>query len=83
MTLFPLDQACPHIATPQEQQRDRDYQACNAQPGQPCTWARRYDGLLNPRFHAERLEAASLASPFSPAQSPERLREEALETGLV
>ena len=82
-TPTPLDQPCPHLATPQEQERDPAYQACNAPAGQPCRWARRHDGITNPTFHTERLEGAL---PITPQLAPEQaaaFRECVLETGLV
>ncbi len=81
MTLSPEDFACAHLATPQEQHRDPDYQACNAAPGEPCRWARRHDGELNPTFHSERLEQLldERKTPFDPPLLAAPL----LETGLV
>lgn len=81
MNPSPLTFACPHFATSQEQQRDPTYWACNALPGQPCTWARRYDSEADPAFHSERLEQL-LDTPGTPGDavlSPEAI----LETGLV
>lgn len=83
MTPGPLQQPCTHIATPQERDRDPRYLACNADPGQPCTWATRYDGLANPPFHSERLEAAALETTEDHPLDPESFREAVLETGLV
>lgn len=82
----PLTQACLHLATPEEQQRDPGYLACNAQPGQPCTWARRYDGLPNPAFHSQRIEAAvspDATAPATDTQAATAFRDAVLATGLV
>lgn len=83
MTQSPLLFACAHLATPQEQQRDPRYVACNAQPGQPCTWARRYDGLVDPPFHADRLEFSSMEPAGADRLGADALREAVLESGLV
>lgn len=84
MTFNPLSQACLHVATAAEQQRDPAFLACNAQPGRPCTWARRYDGQPNPPFHSERLEAALTPSAIQPsAADSEAFRNAVLQTGLV
>ena len=84
MSLDPLTIACTHLPTPAEQQRDPRYLACNAAPGKPCLWARRFDGLANPPFHAERLEACAArtldnATPLT----PEAFDAAVLATGLV
>ena len=83
MTTDPLQLACPHIATPQEQDRDPNYLSCNADPGQPCVWSARYDGLSDPPFHAERLEAAAAGTDLRDILNPEAFREAVLNTGLV
>ena len=79
----PLDQPCTHVATPEELQRDPTYLLCNATPGAPCAWARRFDGCLNPHFHSERLEAAPPLSQFETATQKQAFREAVLETGLI
>lgn len=78
----PLLFACPHLATGAEADRDPSYRACDAAPGQPCTWARRHDGEVPPAFHAERLECAL---PFGrvPDAEVDTLREAILRSGLV
>ena len=82
MPVDPLTQPCAHTATPEEQHRDPGYICCNAGPGQPCLWATRHDGVNNPVFHSERLEATC-----NPGGAPGTLSEEAfnnlLGTGLV
>ena len=78
----PLHHTCPHTATPEEQTRDPEYLACNATPGLPCIWARRYDGVFDPPFHSERLESATPPAAMTP-ESRERFNEEVLATGLV
>ncbi len=92
MPIDPLQIPCFHIATPQEQDRDPDFLACKAGPGQPCTWAGRYDGVTDPLFHAERLEAAAAAqatlatanqAELHFALATETFREAILDTGLV
>lgn len=59
----PIDEPCFHVATLAEQQRDPNYLFCEALPGERCRWARRYDGVVDPDFHGERLEAAFAPSP--------------------
>lgn len=91
MPIDPLTTPCLHVATPQELERDPDYRTCNAATGEPCRWARRYDGAANPPFHAERMESAaadqaSLAAEQGEMQSAleiETFREAVLDTGLV
>ena len=83
MSQNPLDGPCPHIATPQEQTRDPDYLACNAVPGEPCRWGRRYDGLTNPSFHCERLEAALRAAAPGTPPNPDLVKAAILESGLI
>ncbi len=83
MTLLPLDFPCPHLATPQERERDPEYGACQAQAGAPCTWARRHDGLPNPAFHSERLESAGARCLPEQDLDSARFREVVLESGLV
>ncbi len=78
----PLDHPCPHLATPQEQERDPEYRACGAPAGQTCTWARRHDGFGDPPFHSERLESACNPGPVQNL-APALLREAILESGLV
>ena len=82
----PLQHPCLHTATPAERKRDPDYQACTAQPGQPCRWARRYDGMVDPPFHSERLECAA-AAQTSPDRATvldaQAFRDAVLGTGLV
>ena len=79
----PLHLPCLHLATSQELERDPGYQACAAQPGQPCTWAQRFDGFTNPTFHTERLEsAANNLTPGSPLDI-NAIREAVLASGLV
>lgn len=79
----PLQFSCAHLASAEERHRDPHYSTCNAQPGQPCRWALRYDGGLNPPFHSERLEASLAAAAPDPACSPSHLRDLLLNTGLV
>lgn len=81
MPSSPLAFPCLHLATAQELARDPHYTACNAEPGQPCHWANRYDGQLNPPFHSERLE--QLLSGSDTPLDPTLLRETILDTGLV
>lgn len=91
MAIDPLQTACLHVATPQEQQRDPDYRTCNAQPGEPCTWAKRHDGITNPPFHAERFEGAAEAQARTAAEQgdlqtaleAETFHEALLDTGMV
>ena len=87
MTLDALQQPCPHFATPAERSRDPRYFACNAAAGEPCRWARRYDGVPDPAFHSERLEL-TVRPPEDPGGTraqpdPEQLRRMILQTGLV
>ena len=79
----PLQQPCSHIATPGEHDRDPNYLSCNAQPGQPCVWAARYDGVVDPLFHSERIEAAANAGTPPSALDSEHFRQDVLESGLV
>lgn len=91
MTTDPLPFACTHMPTAAEHTRDPGYRGCGAQAGEPCHWARRTDGLSDPAFHAERLEAA--AEPQTLHQNllhdqrhdleTETFREAVLDTGLV
>ena len=83
MSQNPLDQPCSHIATAGEQLRDRDYLACGAAPGAPCCWAQRFDGLTDPDFHSERLEAAVRSAPAAPPLDPATLEAAVLNSGLV
>lgn len=83
MNTNPLQQPCTHVATPQEADRDPMYQACSAAPGQPCVWAARYDGVTDPPFHSERLEAAANAATLQSTLDTETFREAVLDTGLV
>ncbi len=83
MTSSPLQQPCTHIATPQEHSRDPHYPGCNAVSGQPCLWAARYDGIPDPPFHSERLEAAANQPTLHPTIDPEAFRDAILKTGLV
>ena len=57
--LDPLQQPCGHAPTPEEQNRDRDYLGCMVAIGQPCLWAKRFDGVPDPAFHSERWELAA------------------------
>ncbi|HLI76282.1 MAG TPA: hypothetical protein VKV02_04995 [Acidobacteriaceae bacterium] len=79
----PLELACSHIATPQERERDPGYLACAAAPGQPCVWALRFDGVTDPPFHSERLEAGLADTKLAEALDTQTFREAVLETGLV
>jgi hypothetical protein len=93
MTAAAIQNACTHVATPQEQERDPNYRTCNAQPGEPCTWAKRHDGLPDPVFHAERLEQAAGTAfqgqnmtdtaALQSSLDTETFREAILDTGLV
>ena len=83
MTPTPLQQPCTHIATPQERNRDQHYLGCNAAPGQACLWAIRYDGLTDPPFHSERIEAGANQPSLNPTLDPEAFRAAVLETGLI
>ena len=83
MNTDPLQQPCTHTATPQEQDRDPNYGACSAKPGQPCVWAARYDGHPDPQFHSERLEAAVAETTLQSTLDTETFREAVLDTGLV
>ncbi len=83
MTASPLSFPCPHLATPQEMDRDPQYEACNAAAGQPCVWARRYDGQPDPPFHSERLEQLLNASDHSDTPVDPNLQQAILDTGLV
>lgn len=56
----PIELPCTHGATEAEQERDPEYMGCLAHAHQPCIWARRRDGGVNPPFHSERIEAAVL-----------------------
>ncbi len=79
----PLAHPCPHPATVEERLRDRFYILCNAESGQPCHWAKRFDGLPDPPFHSERLEAAlPLTGPLDTAAS-EAFTRAVLATGLI
>lgn len=83
MTPDPLQQPCLHAATPQEADRDPLYQGCAATPGQPCLWAARFDGVADPTFHTERLEAAAREADLASTLDTETFREAILSTGLV
>ncbi len=83
MSPHPFDYPCPHIATPEERQRDPEYLFCNASAGHPCHWAARFDGLPDPAHHTERLEAALRAAPADSTQSRATLEADISETGLV
>lgn len=63
MMTDPLSIPCPHIATEWEQRRDPAYKFCGALEGEPCVWAKRWDGIVVPRFHAERLTAMMPSAP--------------------
>lgn len=79
----PVDVDCPHVATPEEQQRDSSYMACGAAIGQPCVWARRYDGLEPPAYHSERIEAAMTLYGMQQSISKEEFDQEVMNTELV
>lgn len=83
MTPDPQQQPCLHAPTPQEHDRDPGYQGCTAQPGEPCTWAIRFDQAVNPSFHTERLEAAAREADLASTLDTETFREAILDTGLV
>ncbi len=83
MNAGPLQYPCTHIATPQEHDRDPGFLCCNAQPGQPCIWAARYDGLTDPPFHSDRIEAAANGWTSQGTLDPESFREAVLDSGLV
>jgi hypothetical protein len=83
MPTDPLQQPCAHLATPQERERDPDYQSCGAAQGQPCRWAARYDDVVDPPFHSERLEAAASQAELQSTLDTETFREAVLDTGLV
>ena len=90
MRLDPLTFSCPHVASAAEQGRDPEYLSCGAAAGEPCRWARRYDGEVDPGFHAERIEV-SVPAEAQPegglhrAEAGDRAGFEAavLRTGLV
>jgi hypothetical protein len=82
MSSSPLHTACLHLPTPAERDRDPAYRGCTAAAGQPCVWARRYDGEHNPLFHSERIEAALPLHPQGDTP-PADLRAYVLESGLV
>lgn len=67
--IAPLLQACSHFASLAEKQRDPDYRLCGARSGQPCVWARRADGVVDPPFHSERWEAALTVANNDPAHT--------------
>ena len=77
-----LAHACPHTATTEERTRDTRYLACNAAPGAPCVWARRFDGIVNPAFHSERLETSPAPVVLDP-EARKSFDEAVLATGLV
>ena len=95
MPIDPLTTACLHVATPQEFERDPGYRTCNAAVGEPCNWAKRYDGVVDPPFHAERIESAAADQAnliaeqaaeqrdMQSALETETFREAVLDTGLV
>ena len=69
--MTPLEVACCHSPTDAELERDPAYIGCMAAPGQLCKWADRADGVVNPPFHSERIEAACTGDG-SPAQISEQ-----------
>lgn len=75
--------SCPHNATAEERERDPLYLFCNAAPGEPCRWSRRFDGLADPAFHSERLEAAIPQSASASTPSHATFDRAVLETGMV
>ena len=91
MPIEPLQVACLHMATAEEKDRDPIYVLCGAGASQPCTWAKRYDGVEDPPFHSERLEAAMADEATKAAEEGrlrdtldrETFREIVLDTGLV
>ena len=82
MSSSPLAHPCVHLATFQEQTRDPEYLACNAGSGEPCRWASHHDGLPQPLFHAERLEAAAFSGQQA-VPDPVAFQDLVLGTGLV
>lgn len=83
MSTDPLLFACLHLPTTAEQERDPGYRGCGAQAGQACQWSRRNDGVTDPAFHAERLEAAAQGASLQETLDTETFREAVLDTGLV
>ena len=83
MAIDPLTQPCAHVATLEEQRRDPTYLWCNAQPAEPCTWANRHDGLVDPPFHSERLEYAANSEGSPATLSRQAFDDLVLGTGLV
>lgn len=81
--MTPLDVACLHFATDQELARDSGYLHCTAKAGEPCTWARRSDGVTDPPFHSERLEALALPTSDGPAPTEAQFDAAVLALGEV
>ncbi len=79
----PIDQPCMHAPTAAEQQRDRDYLGCSAAAGESCRWAKRWDGVADPKFHSERIEAASYVEPHSGQVTDQAFDQLVLDSGLV
>ena len=61
----PIDLDCCHAPSDAERARDRGYLGCSAKPGEACIWGKRWDGVADPPFHTERLEAAAMVEPHS------------------
>jgi hypothetical protein len=79
----PLSFPCSHFPTSAEHDRDRDYLGCYVEEGQPCVWAKRFDGEENPPFHSERLEKLARDGGFRQAVTDEVMERMVLNTGLI
>lgn len=76
--MTPIDYPCMHYPSDEERIRDRAYLGCDALPGMPCVWAKRFDGVQDPCFHSERI--AAVAEDGTVAVDAAQI---ALDAGLV
>lgn len=74
-----LDAPCGHAPTPEEKDRDSSYLGCFAKEGEPCLWARRFDGVADPEAHSERIETFAEMNRNGSTISTEAI----LDLGLV